>query len=61
MAKTINIKSITAIDTKRRHPRYLTCKTDILYARLANDIHALLQDGPSHMEESRRRNLRESQ
>ena len=57
MAKTINIKNITAIDIKRRHPRYLTCKTDIHYARLANDIHALLQDGLSHMEDSQRRNI----
>ena len=57
MAKTVNIKNITAIDIKRRHPRYLTCKTDIHYARLANDIHALLQDGLSHMEDSQRRNI----
>ena len=57
MAKTINIKSITAFDIKRRHPRYLTCKTDIIYAQLANDIFGLLQDGMSYMEDSQLREV----
>ena len=57
MAKTINIKSITAFDIKRRHPRYLTCKTDIIYAQLAIDIYELLQDGMSYIEESQRREI----
>ncbi len=47
---------ITAGDIKRRHPRYLTCATDLTYARLANDIYKMLHDGCSFMEERQFRN-----
>lgn len=38
----LNSNNITAGDIKRRHPRYMTCDTDIQYAQLANDIYDLI-------------------
>jgi hypothetical protein len=52
----LNINTITAGDIKRRHPRYLTCETDRAYARLANDIHELIHEGFTFMEERQFRN-----
>lgn len=57
MAKTISIKSITAIDIKRRHPRYLTCLTDFQYARLANEIFKLIEIGLSNKNDQQRRDI----
>lgn len=56
MAKTLSIKSITAGDIERRHPRYLTCKTDKQYARLANDIYNMTHEKLSFMEDREIRN-----
>jgi hypothetical protein len=50
MAKTLSIKSITAADIKRRHPRGLTCETDKQYARLANDIYDMIHERLTVME-----------
>lgn len=54
--QALGTKTITAGDIKRRHPRYLTCKTDKAYAQLANDIYELLKDGCDFMEERQLRN-----
>ena len=47
---------ITAADIKQRHPWNLPCKTDIAYARLANDIYGELKNELSFMEPSNARN-----
>lgn len=57
MAKTMNIRSITAIDIKRRHPRYLTCQTDYQYGQLANEIFNLLEIGLSNKNDQQRRDI----
>lgn len=51
MAKRLSIKTVTAGDIKRRHPRYLTCGTDQQYAQLANDIYELMHGELGFMEE----------
>jgi len=56
MAKTLSIKSITAADIKRRHPRGLTCETDKQYARLANDIYDMIHERLTFMEDREIRN-----
>lgn len=47
---------IAASDIKRRHPRYLTCKTDKMYADLANEIEELMDEYLSFMEPEEMRN-----
>ena len=52
----LNKDTITSGDIKRRHPRYLTCETDKVYAHLANEIRELLRDELSFMEPVQARN-----
>lgn len=48
----LNKQNINAGDIRRRHPRYLTCDTDKMYADLANDIYEIVHEDLSFMEES---------
>lgn len=52
----IGHRMIAASDIKRRHPRYLTCKTDKMYADLANEIEELMEKPLSFMEPEEVRN-----
>lgn len=40
-----------AVDIARRHPQYLSCSTDIKYAKLASEIHAAFQKDLGFLEE----------
>ena len=51
MAKRLYANIIAASDIKKRHPRYLTCKTDKQYADLANAIHNLVYDELDFMDD----------
>jgi len=52
----LNKHTITANDIKQRHPRYLTCETDKMYADLANEIFDLLHEDLSFMPPEQIRN-----
>ena len=52
----LNKNIITVSDIQRRHPRYLTCDTDKMYADLANEIFELLHEDLSFMEPTQVKN-----
>ena len=52
----LNKPNINAGDIQRRHPRYLTCDTDKMYADLANEIYKMVHEDLSFMPESQIKN-----
>ena len=56
MAKKLHANAFTAGDIKKRHPRYLNCKTDKQYAELANDIYNMMYEEMDFMDDSKLKN-----
>lgn len=56
MAKKLRANMITAGDINKRHPRYLNCETDKLYAELAKEIYDVIYDELDFMDDRQIKN-----